>query len=149
MKYFSLALFVVVLSGCSGMLLKPAEFAWPVESVMAVDSKGMVQEDRYSMSFSVKPILLEETGDTMRMSKHTVRMIRDDRGFYFLTAAKFKNVYVLSADDGALIVAAKILVKETGLDNPAFNQRPPYIQLLNEKDKPVLISRDGILQGGR
>jgi len=61
MKYFSLVLLVVVLAGCSGMLLKPAEFAWPVESVMAVDSKGMVQEDRYSMSFSVKPILLEET----------------------------------------------------------------------------------------
>lgn len=149
MKYFSLALFVVVLAGCSGMLLKPAEFAWPVESVMTVDSKGMVQEDRYSMSFSVKPILLEETGDTTRMSRHTVRMIRDDRGYYFLTAAKFKNVYVLTADDGALKVATKILVKETGLDNPAFNQRPPYIQVLNEKDKPVLISRDGIHQGGR
>ncbi|MEK6566690.1 MAG: hypothetical protein AABZ41_08295, partial [Bacteroidota bacterium] len=134
MKYFSLVLFVVVLAGCSGMLLKPAEFAWPVESVMTVDSKGMVQEDRYSMSFSVKPILLEETGDTMRMSRHTVRMIRDDRGYYFLTAAKFKNVYVLTADDGALKVATKILVKETGLDNPAFNQRPPYIQVLNEKD---------------
>ncbi len=149
MQYFFLVLFVVALAGCSGMLLKPAEFAWPVESVMTVDSKGMVQEDRYSMSFSVKPILLEETGDTMRMSRHTVRMIRDDRGYYFLTAAKFKNVYVLTADDGALKVATKILVKETGLDNPAFNQRPPYIQVLNEKDKPVLISRDGIHQGGR
>lgn len=149
MKQFLHVLLTVVLAGCSGMLLKPAEFAWPVESVLTVDSKGMVQEDRYSMSFSVKPVLLEETGDTTRMSRHTVRVIRDERGYYYLTASKFKNVYVLSADDGALKVVTKILVKEAGLENPAFNQRPPYVQVLNEKDKPVLISRDGIHQGGR
>ncbi|MBI3006235.1 MAG: hypothetical protein HYY49_12590 [Ignavibacteriales bacterium] len=141
--------FAAVFAGCSGLMLKPADFSWPVESVLAVDAKGMVQEERYSMSFSAKPLILEETRDTTRMSRVTLRVIRDANGYFYITAAKFKNVYVFSSDDGSLKLENKIMVKETGLENPALNQRPPYIQLLNDKDKPMLLSKSGIQQGGK
>lgn len=144
-----LPLFSVVLAGCAGMMLKPADFSWPVESVVNVDAKGMVQEDRYSMAFNAKPLFLEETKDTTRMSRVTLRVIRDANGYFYITGAKFKHVYVFSSDDGALKLENKIMVKETGMNDPAFNQRPPYIQLLNEKDKPVMLSKSGIQQGGK
>jgi hypothetical protein len=138
----------VCLFACSGLVLKPADFAWPVESVLNVDAKGMVQEDRYSMSFNAKPLLVEEKMDTTRMTRIALRVIRDGNGYFYVTGAKFKNVYVLTSAEGALKLENKILVKEGGLENPAFNQRPPYVQLINEKDKPLMLSKDGI-QGGK
>ena len=149
MKSSLVLVYVLVLSGCGGLVLRPADFSWPVESVLNVDAKGMASEDRYSMSFNIKPLLFDETGDSTHVSRATLRMIRDVNGYYFVTGTKFKNVYVFSSDDGALKLQNKIMAKESGLENPAFNQRPPYIQLLNEKDKPLLLSRSGIQQGGK
>ena len=37
-------------------------------------------------------------------------------------------------------------MSETGLSSPAFNQRDQYIQLLNGKEKSIMLSRDGIQQ---
>jgi hypothetical protein len=144
-----IALFSLLFAGCSSLILKPADFAYPVESVLPVDHKGIVQDERYSLSIGVKELLFAETQDSINVSKHTLHVIRDIRGYYFITGSKFKNVYVFEQTDGGLKLNSKILVKEQGLGDPAFNQKPPYIQLLNEKDKPILLSKDGIQEGGK
>ena len=66
-----------------------------------------------------------------------------------MTAPKFKNVYVFASGEGKLTLASKIMVSEKGLTSPAFNQGAPYIHLLNGKEKTILLSKDGIQQGGQ
>jgi hypothetical protein len=144
-----IALSFLVLAGCSSLILKPADFAWPIESVQKVDHKGMFEEQRYNFSVNVKGLLFAETQDSVNVTKHTLHLIRDSKGYYFITGAKFKNVYVFEQTEGGLKLASKILIKEQGLDDPAFNQKSSHIQLLNEKDKPVLLSKEGIQEGGK
>ena len=76
-------------------------------------------------------------------------LIRDAAGFYYMTAAHFKNVYVFTASDGALVQQSKIVVSEAGLTQPAFNQRSPFVQLINGKDKAKLLNKDGVQEGGK
>lgn len=133
--------------GCSSLMLKPADFSWPVESVLKADNKGMVQESRYQLSFSVKPLFFEETGDSANVTGATVRMIRDQLGYYYIVAPKFKNVYVFVSAEGGLKLEKKIMISESGLSSPAFNARVPHVQLLNGNDKPRLLSKGGIQEG--
>lgn len=139
----------IVATGCTTLTLAPVHYQWPVESVLAVDAKGMVEEPRYNMVFNVKPLLFEETADSIHVSGIELRIIRDINGYYFITAPKFKNVYVFASDEGRLKLERKILISEAGIASPAFNQRPPYIQLLNGKEKPLLLWKDGIQPGGQ
>ncbi len=138
----------VLAAGCSSLMLKPADFAWPIEDELKVDSRGMVHEERYTFSFNVKPLLYEETKDSVSFSGKTFRIIRDVNGFYYLTAPKFKNVYVFAQADGALELEKTIPVSQTGLTSPAFNQRSPYVELINGNDKPIMLTKDGIKEEG-
>ena len=150
-NFFVMSCFVlsVIAYGCSSLALAPVQYQWPIESVLTVDGKGMVEETRYNMTFNVKPLLFAETADSVHVNGIELRVIRDMSGYYFMTAPKFKNVYVFASDEGKLKLAAKIMVSEKGLTSPALNQRAPHIQLLNGKDKPILLSKDGIQQGGQ
>ncbi len=149
MKSLGLFFLVFLVAGCSPLMLKPADFSWPIESELKVNSNGMVHEDRYSISFSVKPLLYEETKDSTNLSNVTIRLIRDESGFYFITAPHFKNVYVFSQNDGGLSLENTIPVSKDGLSSPAFNQRAPFVELLNGKDKPVMLSKDGVHEEGK
>jgi hypothetical protein len=139
--------FLLVLAGCSSLTLKPGDFAWPVESVLKVDDSGKMEDKQYFLSLNVKELLYAETQDSVNVSNVTLRILRDGRGFYFITASKFKNVYVFQQTDGGLTLASKILVAPNGLENPAMNQRPPYIELLNEKNPTILLRKEGIVEG--
>jgi hypothetical protein len=149
--FFVLSCFIlsVIACGCASLTLSPVHYQWPVESVLTVDGNGMVEETRYNMTFNVKPLLFEETADSVHVSGVELRVIRDVDGYYFMTAPKFKNVYVFTADEGKLKLERKILISETGMASPAFNQRSPNIQLLNGKEKSMLLSKNGIQQGGQ
>ena len=152
MKTFSVlscSVLSAIAFGCASLTLAPVHYQWPVESVLTVDGKGEVEETRYNMVFNVKPLLFEETADSVHVSGVELRIIRNIDGYYFMTAPKFKNVYVFASDEGKLKLEKKILISEAGISSPAFNQRPPYIQLLNGKEKPMLLSKDGIQQGGQ
>ena len=149
MKSVGLFVFLFLLAGCSPLMLKPADFSWPIESELKVNSNGMVHEDRYSISFNVKPLFYEETKDSTSFANRTIRLIRDQNGFYFITAQHFKNVYVFSQDDGSLSLEKAIPVSKDGLSSPAFNQRTPYVELLNGKDKPIMLTKDGIQEEGK
>lgn len=139
----------VILAGCSPLTLKPADFSWPVESVLKVNEKGIVDEPRYFLKFNVKPLLFAETKDSVNVSKVTLRMIRDVDGYYFITASKFKNVYVFEQAQGGLKLNNTILVSEHGLNEPAFNKRPHHVELLSDKAAPILMTKDGIQEGGK
>ncbi len=143
----------MVLAGCGGLALRPAEFAWPFESVFKVDAKGVAAEEeepgRYFIKFNAKPLLFEETGDSIHVADRTFRVIRDGEGYYFITGKNFKNVYVFSSAEGALTLRTKIPVSEQGMESPAFNLRPPHVQLLNGKDKPKMLTKDGVQEGGK
>jgi hypothetical protein len=136
-----------ILAGCSSLTLKPADFAWPVESVLNVDGQGRVQSERYSYSLNVKALLFAETQDSVNISKVNLRMIRDMKGFYFITASQFKNVYVFEQTEGGLTLKNKILVAQNGLSEPAFNQRVPYIQVVNGQNPAILLTKDGVFEG--
>ena len=125
-------------------MLQPADFAWPVESVLKVDNNGFVQEARFSFSFNTKDLFLEETGDSLGYQNKELRIIRDTKGYYFITASSFKNVYVFNADDGALKLNNKIVISDsTGIENPAFNQRSPYIEF-DYNNKKINLTNEGI-----
>lgn len=145
--FIPLCISFFILAGCSSLILKPADFAWPVESVLPVDSQGMVQSERYSFSLNVKSLLFAETQDSVNFSKVNLRMIRNVKGFYFITALQFKNVYVFEQTEGGMKLKNKILVALNGLSEPAFNQRLPYIQIVNGQNPAILLTEDGIFEG--
>jgi len=135
--------------GCSSLTLSPVDYKWAIQSVLPVDSKGDVEEKRTFIAFNVKPLLFEETKDSVHVSGVELSIIRDMDGYYFMTAPKFKNVYVFASDEGKLKLEKKILISETGIASPIFEQRPPFIKLSNGKEKPILLSKSGIQQGGQ
>jgi len=127
-----LLLFLVgTFTACSVLTLTPANFAWPIESVLQVNDEGEVSEERYSFSFDAKGIYHEEFEDSLAYLDRELRIIRDVQGYYFLTGAKFKNVYVFRAYDGAMVLDNKIFISEFGFEKPVFNQRTPNIELID------------------
>jgi hypothetical protein len=141
-----LVIFLSALAACSVLTLQPANFAWPIESVLAVNDEGMVSEDRYSIELNTVGLFYEEFQDSSAYNGENIRMIRDHGGYYYLTAAKFKNVYVFRTDEGAMVLHNKILISELGIEDPVFNQRMPFIELLDGGKKINLTNRG--IEGG-
>lgn len=135
----------VVLFGCA-TTIDGVRFAWPVESVLSVGNNNIVEDGRHALSFSVAAIAEKEFSDSTSLRGKDLRLIRNDEGFYFLTGKKFKNVYVLSSGTGKLCVKSRIEVAPRGLEDPALNQRPPYIELLDGKTV-VRMTEDDIVEG--
>ncbi len=143
---FVLLLSTIFIPACSTLMLQPADFSWPVEAVMKVDNNGNVQENRYSISFNAKDLFLQETGDSLGYKNQELRVIRDAKGYYFMTANNFKDVYVFNPADGALQLKNKIEISDTlKMENPAFNQRPPYIELIYGSNH-VNLTAEGIAE---
>ncbi len=145
-KYVML-LSILLLPACSTLILQPADFAWPIESVLKVGKNGLVQEQRFSISFNAKNLFFQETGDSLGYQNKELHLIRSTKGYYFITANNFKNVYVFNADDGTLKLNNKIEISDsTGIENPAFNQRSPYIEL-SYNNKKINLTNEGIKEG--
>jgi hypothetical protein len=148
-SYGILFMFLAVLAaGCAPLVLKPADFAWPIEDELKSDSHGIIHVNRYSLSFSINPLMYAELKDSVHVADRSIRIICGTRGHYYLTAPKFKNVYVFSQGDGGLVLKKKILVSKQGLASPAFNQRAPYIELIDGNEKPVYLNAEGIREEG-
>ena len=130
-------------AACSALTLQPANFAWPIESVLLVDESGMVSDERYSLSFDTKGLFFEEFEDSSEYNEKEIRILRDVNGFYFVTANKFKNVYVFKMNYGAMVLDTKIFISEFGVENPALNQRVPYVELIYG-DKSIYLTNTGI-----
>jgi len=148
MKKLIIPLFLLslIIAACSVLTLQPANFSWPLESILPVDDNGKISEDRYSIEVNTVGMFFEEFQDSLSYKSREVRMIRDNQGFYFLTSTNFKNVYVFKADEGKLVQENKIFISEFGLQTPAFNQRDPYIELVDGTNKMNLTHKG--IEGG-
>lgn len=133
-------LFLFFAAACSTLVLRPADFNYPVESVISIGDDGIAMDERYSLSFNTKQLFFDELGDSLAYVGKELRMIRNTQGYYFITSKNFKNVYVFSVDESAMKMKSIILISETGIQNPAFNQRNPYIELMDGSNKTRLTS---------
>jgi len=145
---FISAVSLFLVTACSMLTLQPADFSWPVESLLKVDDQGNVTEDRYATSFNTTGLFYEEFQDSMSYKGKSIHLIRNNGGDYFITGNEFKNVYVFKASEGTLVLEKKIFISEFGLKQPALNQRSPYIELLDGDNKMNLTS-DGIEGGSK
>jgi hypothetical protein len=91
-------------------------------------------------------LFFDETQDSLSYAGKTLHLIRNKEGFYFMTSTDFKNVYVFSVQKNAFSLQNKILVSETGLLNPAFNQRSSFVELIDD-GKNYKLTSEGILEG--
>ena len=98
----SSAALLYIFTACSTLTIQPADFSWPVESLLKVEDDGNVTEDRYSTSFNTTGLFYEEFQDSMAYKGKSIHLIRNTWGDYFITGEEFKNVYVFEADQGTL-----------------------------------------------
>lgn len=146
MKPIKFLLIPLIAAGCSSLMLKPADYSWPVENVLKIDTNGLVSEDRHTFQINVKPIFYEEFADSNLAENNEIRVIRDQLGYYYMTAPKFKNVYVFESVEGGMELEKKISISDTlALNTPVFNQRPPYIELVDGSNK-YFINNKGIVR---
>ncbi|MDD8018201.1 MAG: hypothetical protein PHP42_07495 [Bacteroidota bacterium] len=138
------------IGGCASLQLQPADFSWPTEEVLDVSGNGVVTAKRYSVEFNIHQLLVKEfAADTLAaQSAKTVRVIRDKAGFYFVTGPKFKNVYVFGQGEGSLSLSSTLSISpEKPMEDPKFNQRNTYIELLNGSST-LQLTKGGVQQGG-
>lgn len=142
---FSLLLSLLLIS-CSSLTLEHVDFAWPVEGVLAIGPDNRVEEGRYSLSFPVAMLAEEEFQDSSALIGKSLHVIRDSQGYYFITGAGFRNVYVFRDKPSALTLETTIPLGEHPLADPAMNQRSPYIELLDGTRRARLTS-EGMIRG--
>ncbi|MDX1671961.1 MAG: hypothetical protein R3211_06440, partial [Balneolaceae bacterium] len=136
--------------GCKqSLVISQVDYAQPIETVLQPDDNGMVHDVRQGIKFNVLPLQQAETGNSSSVTITEIRMIRGKEGFYYVTAPGFKNVYVMAPGKGRLSLENKIMISENGIGKPAFNQREPYILLLNrETNETYTLNANGIQQTG-
>jgi len=146
MTILSGLILLAAIESCSSVVLKPADFYWPIESVLKVDNKGFVEDQRYSIIVKVKTLFFEEFADSNNFTGKEIRMIRDKNGYCYMTGKDFKNVYVFFPVEAGFKLYEKILISEDkAMSNPAFNQKSPYIELIDGKNK-YLLQHKGIVR---
>jgi hypothetical protein len=145
-------LFAAGLSSCASVRLEPVDFGWPVEAALTVSPANTVEEPRQSVTFNVAALAMEEFQDTSALKGTTLRVLRNPDGYFFVTGPRFEHVYVFAASGRVLALEEKIRVVperengRQGLRNPALNQRPPYVELLDEPGVRVLLTPNGIAE---
>lgn len=134
--------------GCKQTLvISEVDYSQPIESVLTTNQEGMVNDVQSGLSFSVLPLQYVETQDTSSVTTKEIRMIRGKEGYYYITSPGYQNVYVMAPEKSTLKLENKILIKEEGISKPAFNQRNPYVQLLNrETGENYALTAKGIQQ---
>jgi hypothetical protein len=78
----------------------------------------------------------------------SVRIIRNDAGYYFVTSPGFKHVYIYESARGKMTLEKKVLIAEEGMEKPFFNRRDQGIEL-GANGQVYLLTRKGIVSGGK
>ncbi|HCD52627.1 MAG TPA: hypothetical protein DEQ34_09280 [Balneolaceae bacterium] len=130
------------------LVVERVNYSQPVESVITPTDDGIIQNRRYGITFSILPIQYEELRDTSNVLVDEVRMIRDQNGFYYITASGFNHVYVMKPGTGELKLEKKISIGDQQLISPAFNWRSPVVQLIDlDQNKEFYLNHNGIIKG--
>ncbi len=141
----------VLFISCSSLTLENVDFGWPVESALPVSDKNTIDDVRYGLTCNVTPLALAEFQDTSALKGKALRVLRNPQGYYFVTGAGFAHVYVFGPGVGTLSLYRSIGMgtteddKPIRLTDPALNQRPPHVQMLDGKTKHLL-TPDGIVE---
>lgn len=136
MKILILVSTVLMASGCATIVLEPADFSWPVETVLKVDANGFISEERHTFDINTKPIFYEEFSDSNSYAGKEIRIIRNKDGYYYFTGEGFKNVYMLQSIVGGMKLKEKLSVSDSlTLKMPAFNQKSSGIELTDGSTK--------------
>ena len=131
-KLFIIVLFSLLVGACgTKVLIKGVDFSQPLEMVLEADATGQVTDQRSGLSFNVAEMLKNEGISRNDFAGSHVRVIRNHQGYYFATAAGFRNVYVLESRESELRSVKIINISSGRLGNPALNQRNPYIVLID------------------
>lgn len=139
MRYIVFISILFIAAGCTKMLLQPADFAWPVESVLKVNDKGFVSEERHTFDINVKPILYEEFNDSNSVAGKEIRMICDRAGHYYFTGPGFKNIYMFIPVESGMKIEEKINISDSlALKTPVFNQKSTNIELIDGSNKYLI-----------
>lgn len=133
-------------SSCASLSLQWVDYSWPVESVLKVSQHNTIDEGRYAITIRVTYLALEEFEDSTALIGTSVRLIRSEEGYYFVTGPRFKNVYVFTPGASELNLKSRIHVSDAGLKSPALNQRTPYIELLDGKTMKQLLTSDNVVE---
>jgi hypothetical protein len=147
--YYYRALLLVAsftLSSCASISLQWVDYSWPVESVLKVSQHNTIDEGRYAVSIRATNLAIEEFQDSSALIGTSLRLIRSEEGYYFVTGPKFKHVYVFTPGASELNLKSKIQISETGLKSPALNQRTPYVELVDGKTLKKLLTSDNIVE---
>ncbi len=124
---------VLSLTGCKqSMVISKVDYSQSIESVLTPNEDGVVRDVQHGLTFNIKPLQYAEMQDTSSVTTSQVRYIRGKEGFYYITAPNYKNVYVMIPEKGRLKLEKKLKISETGLEQPALNQRTSHIQLINQ-----------------
>lgn len=137
----SVALLLSVAACGPSLVIHNVDYSQPIESVVAPGEDNIVHDQRYAISFSIAPLLTEEGISSVE----EVRIIRNNMGYYFVTAAGFSNVYVMEPAEGELGLKTKILIGQSGLEQPVFNQRGDHIELIDRSTgQTYQVNEEGI-----
>lgn len=136
----------VVLSACGqSLVISRVDYSQAIESVLTPNEEGFVIDVQHGLKFNILPLQYAETQDTSSVTTEVVRLIRGEKGFYFITAPGYNHVYVMAPEEGELVAVQQIKITENGIAQPAFNQRDKYIQLINLKTgESWMLTIDGI-----
>ncbi len=114
------------ITACS-TYIPSVDYSHPTESVVAPDADNYIHDRRYGIVFSIAPLLERENMNSVEQ----VRLIRNNKGYYFVTAPGFRHVYVLEPRPGQLKFDNNIELTADGLQRPGFNQRGDYIEVID------------------
>ncbi|MGB2958617.1 MAG: hypothetical protein WBG01_01495 [Bacteroidota bacterium] len=143
------SLFIPVLAtlcACSSLTIKDVDYSWPVESVLSVGPENRVKDRRYSLSFDATALAVAEFQDSAALRGSELRLLRSGEGYYFVTGRDFKQVYVFGQGAHELSLMTQIQVSPSGLKDPALNQRPPYVELIDRSGLRLLLTSGGIYE---
>ncbi len=144
LRLFVVMFMLVAATACkTPMELAPVDYSMLLETVLTPDESGRVIDRGYGVSFSVRPVQFMEAGDSLNVAAE-YRFIRDKDGFYYLTAAGYRNVYIFKPNAAKLTLHKQVPVSPAGLRQPAFNQRNPVIQLIDGESLLHILTKDGI-----
>jgi hypothetical protein len=138
----------VALPGCASVTIKPVDFSWSFESVLTTDAEGVVRGEPKTIEFDAGELFRAEMKKPDPAAGTSVRIIRDNEGYYFITSPGFKHVYVFEGADGKLTLKKKVLIDEKGMEKPFFNRRDQGIELV-ANGQVYLLNKKGIVSGGK
>ncbi|MDR9415613.1 MAG: hypothetical protein RI564_04960 [Gracilimonas sp.] len=142
-----ITIFVSLTTACNKFTVENVDYSQRIESVLTPDEKGIITDKRYAISFNIQPFKKQEFGDSDSSKVEELRLIRNEDGYYFITASAFKNIYVMQPEKGSLKLVRKIKIGEERISEPALNLRDTTVQLVNRDTGEIyLLTQNGIVE---